>query len=153
MRAAIIFLLLAATVCSLYFIFLGPLREPGEPRRRLKAKSQAELLAQVMTSLSYETNLLTAWSGTGSNGFLSNPTLFNILTARTNGIVHTVDTDWARRGRFSDPWGHDYQFIFFRHMGDTQELKGTLTVRSLGPNGVDDSGGQDDIISPGMELN
>jgi len=119
---------------------------------RLKAQSQVQLLGQVALSLSLDTNLLFTWHGQGTRGELDNKTLYEIFVGRNSGIQSAPGTDWGTSGRFTDPWGRDYHFVFERSTEEGVKLSGQLKVRSLGPNGTDEKGLGDDITSEAIRI-
>jgi hypothetical protein len=57
--------------------------------------------------------------------------------------------DWLDHGRnLTDLWGHPVQ-IQFQKLNSTNYLW-KVTIWSFGPNGIDDSGGVDDILVSGL---
>jgi general secretion pathway protein G len=67
------------------------------------------------------------------------------------------DVDWAgpymefkrddlADGQVVDPWGHPYEYVSVNG-GSPQHRTRSFDLYSLGPNGVDDGGGGDDLVN------
>jgi hypothetical protein len=134
-----------------YYLFFAPIPEPIEPRRKIKTQNQVSGLTTMISSMDDQA-LSNIFSGF-SNDFvkLDGKQMFAILSAKSNAVVKFPDTEWDTLGRFSDPWGQDFIFVCRGNTHGGQKIW-FLTVRSSGPNRIDENGAGDDIVGERAEL-
>ena len=83
--------------------------------------------------------------------------LYNLLSA-TNAGAYFLDSrpDWDRRQELVDPWGRPYQVQLVWPAGGTNNNDPTLLAEvkiwSAGPNGRDEHGAGDDILSQTVSI-
>jgi hypothetical protein len=150
MKATTYLIGLAAAAVIFYEVFMGPLVEPKAARRKIDAERQVESLEQAISSVAYRSNDLSQLLV--GRDQLDNEGVFKLIATSRSKIVEFLHPEWTRKGRFTDPWGHDYLLFLQKATNTERQIVWTIRVRSVGPDGVDQNGQGDDITSRGSQL-
>jgi hypothetical protein len=144
-------MLAAAALFGLVWFMFMPLVEPKAPRQKFKAQGEVDNLAGTVFTLIDGKQIRPLLDGKSGSFQVANGQMFEALSAWNNSSVNRIDTEWAKLHRFTDPWGHDYLFLFESRTNKQKSPGWAVKVRSIGPNGIDEQGKGDDLTSRTFE--